>query len=173
MRVIFLDIDGVLNSVDWMMRGGSEIINYEDGGTQLDPKAVTLLESIVKNSGAKVVISSTWRRMYGYEQVAVFLRRHGFTGEVIGETPYFYEPGKVRGDEIQAWLDEHPEVKYFAILDDDSDMAHLMGRLVHTKYPHGLLPEHEPKILQLLQCRRKPNRTQRSDGSRQSWHPEE
>jgi hypothetical protein len=43
-----------------------------------------------------------------------------------------------RGEEIQAWLTENPDVTQFVILDDDSDMAHLIDHLVQTDHKVGL-----------------------------------
>ena len=160
MKVIFLDIDGVLNSVDWMKTIAPNSWKAGDGETQLDPAAVLRLDRVAKESGARIVISSTWRKIYRCGAIAGFLRRRGFTGEVIGETPDFSrlepcERGTVdgrfeRGHEIQAWLDEHPQVTHFAILDDDSDMAHLADHFVHTRHPSGLTDAHIPQLLKLL-----------------------
>ncbi len=161
-KVIFLDIDGVLNSVDWMQRiDGCNIWDQADGGSQLDPEAVKRLEYIVSKTGAQVVISSTWRKMYDVATIEGFLRRHGFTGKVIGETVHRIPTDErtttqqmasvyQRGWEINAWLDEHPEVTHFVILDDDSDMDGVPDNFVHTRYPHGLVDWHFPKILSLL-----------------------
>ena len=53
-----------------------------------------------------------------------------------------YESGiyvaKVRGDEIHEWLELHPEVTRFVILDDDSDMKHLLPYLLRTHPCEGL-----------------------------------
>jgi HAD domain in Swiss Army Knife RNA repair proteins len=87
---------------------------------------------------AKIVISSVWRQdgMYWLSKV---LRRNGIDHtRLIGVTPSHGElpdgrdsrPNTVRGHQIQAWLNQHPDVEQFVILDDDSDMAHLMQRFV-------------------------------------------
>lgn len=55
-----------------------------------------------------------------------------------------------RGHEIQRWLSEHPEVTSFAILDDDTDMAHLYDRLVLTDCEDGLQAEHVERLVVLL-----------------------
>jgi len=163
MKALFLDVDGVLNSVDWMQQiDGRNAWDQADGGTQLDPAAVLRLERIVRETGALVVISSSWRKMYDPETIEGFLRRHGFTGKVIGETAHHIpmeertteqqSSGKYqRGWEIKAWVDEHPEVTHFAILDDDSDMDGVADHFVHTEYPHGLTDEHVRKVLDLLE----------------------
>jgi hypothetical protein len=59
LKVIFLDVDGVLNS-----RGkwaGCDLANLTDSGTRIDPLAVARLKRIVDATDAKIVVSSTWR----------------------------------------------------------------------------------------------------------------
>jgi hypothetical protein len=67
----------------------------------------------------------------------------GIKGEFIGVTPdHLRRPqDSCRGDEINEWLSKN-EVESFIILDDDTDMADLMHRLVHTDFPDGLQDEH-------------------------------
>jgi hypothetical protein len=95
-------------------------------------------------------------------------RYRGFVGNIIGSTlecddrtPAFEKflqenPGHIdgtrrcRGNEIQAWLDAVPVVKTFAILDDDSDMGHLLPFLVRTSGQTGLQPEHVEQAIKLL-----------------------
>ena len=47
------------------------------------------------------------------------MRKNGVV-EIIDRTPDL--PGRLRGEEIEAWLAAHPEVEVYAILDDDTDM---------------------------------------------------
>lgn len=135
MKVIFLDFDGVLNSVEYWRRGSHRDAN--DTSLMLDPAAVGLVNQIVRRTGAKVVISSSWRILPSMRANEA-LNRCGFIGDIIGETPNLRDGVLVRGHEIQAWLDAHPEVKAFVILDDDSDMAHLAGNLVKTVHAVGI-----------------------------------
>jgi len=166
MRVLFLDVDGVLNSDDWISRReaaieavGEAIRNGEPppskptdldaDSRQFDPLAVLVLDEIITRSGAAIVISSTWRLLSPIPELVLLLMRKGFTHptSVIGCTPA--DLGN-RGNEIQAWLDTVGGVQSFAILDDDSDMGDLTPHLVKTSFQHGLLPEHVEKVLKLL-----------------------
>lgn len=107
----------------------------------LDPKAIALLNELLDRTGAKVVVSSTWRHAQDVDEIQECLDGKGFTGALIGTTPR--RGYAIRGEEIQAWIDStHHEVESFVILDDDSDMGKLMGRLVHTTWEKGLQPEH-------------------------------
>lgn len=149
MKVLFLDIDGVLNSEEWALK------KYQEGITgalqsEFDVEAVRHLNSIIEKSQAKVVISSSWRLIHELEYIVEMLRKFGFKGDVIGKTPRSKMSGW-RGNDIRRWLNEHPEVHRFAILDDDSDMRGVEDHFVQTSWMKGLQEEHVPKVLALLE----------------------
>lgn len=121
MKVIFLDIDGVLN----VMFPGRD--NY---GRLFHPEFVDNLRWIIDETGAKIVMSSTWR-FAGLEKMKQMWIDRNLPGELIDITidcvqlvddgrAEFYDLVE-RGHEIQQWLDEHPEVENYVILDDDND----------------------------------------------------
>lgn len=142
MKVLFLDIDGVINSeqsaVFWNREG------KDNGGlSRRDPDfcpiACSNLLSIFEDCpDVKIVVSSTWRLGETIESLEELLfTKVGIPrGTVVGITPAFRGD---RGLEIADWLKRHPEVTKFAIVDDDADMAHLMPHLKHTSWRHGLL----------------------------------
>lgn len=149
MKVIFLDIDGVLNSTKSAQKFGS--FNH------LDPSAIDILNHICVRTGAKVVISSSWRHM-GLQAVKDILISQGIEAEIIGMTPYWkIRDGNVvgayetRGEEIQVWLDKNPEVKNFVIIDDSNDMGDLAPHLVLTSINDGLIEDLIPRILETLE----------------------
>lgn len=115
MKILFLDIDGVLN-----------ILN-SGGLYALNKKRLRILEDIIKDTGAKIVLSSTWRKdNTAFRKLTRVLAYRGL--KIYDVTPDFsYQPQKpleraYRGHEIQDWLDRHPEVENYVIIDDDSDM---------------------------------------------------
>lgn len=119
MRVLFLDVDGVLNSRAYVYRMRAKDKKYRLW-LDVDPIAVALLKRIVEETGCKVVLSSTWRlykdsrdmvrnKVVRYIDCTADLQR----GSKRGIVP--------RGEEVKLWLDQHPEVTHYAILDDDSD----------------------------------------------------
>ncbi len=126
MKVIFLDVDGVLNYADCWFRPE----NKNKGKFIWDDDCIKRVNRIVKETGAKIVLSSDWR-LYDEYYDAV-LNKMNIEGEIIDVTPSLMN--LARGIEIQAWLDEHPEVTNFVILDDRDDMAHLMHKLVQTSF---------------------------------------
>jgi Swiss Army Knife RNA repair-like protein len=151
LKVIFLDIDGVLNSAEWFaaaqdVRSGlSRIDKLQE---MIEPRAVELLNDLLARTGATVVLSSSWRISYGMGFIGRALMKRGFTGRIRHRTPVIGSP---RGREIQAWLDsseEKPET--FVILDDNSDMAHLSHRLVQTTWGSGLQAEHVERAVEML-----------------------
>ena len=142
MKVIFLDIDGVLNSSDYMRCLHRLKVNHGIGDTMdeygqlFDSRCVNYLDLIIRETGAKIVISSTWR-MGGLPKMQAMWQARSLPGEVIGITPRYpsgeiqekyYQPGVGRGYEIQEWLEEHSNIESYVILDDDSDM------LSHQKF---------------------------------------
>jgi len=156
MKIIFLDFDGVLNSHWYMLENPKEWNKAMAEENQIDPENVAILNKIVKETGAKIVISSSWRLIRTKEQLTTYLQKRGFIGEVIDMTPdgIFQNGiwhGAERGMEIQAWLDSSKEpVESFVILDDNSDMAHLKHKLILTGYLVGLEDIHAIKAIQML-----------------------
>lgn len=146
MRVIFLDVDGVLNCRNrWESLPQA---NSRSIGSKVDPDAVIRLRAILEATGAKIVVSSTWRHFF-MRELTEFLHHHGVNRDlVVGQTPYCSSGH--RGEEIQRWLTEHPEVNSFVILDDDSDVEPFEDRLVQTTWEYGLLDGHVPVAIDVL-----------------------
>lgn len=142
-KVAFLDLDGVCNSEAWYHRRPWERCWF-------DPVAVVRVSAMAQQADAAVVISSSWRTGQDTEWLRGFLYAYGFDAPIIDQTPIIKIVGRGRGDEIQQWLDEHPGVDRFVILDDSSDMGHLLPRLVQSTWEHGFLEEHVAAALRLL-----------------------
>ena len=118
-KVIFLDFDGVLNLIPQ---------GHDYYGGIFHPEFVENLGRIIKETGAKLVISSSWRHG-GLERMRMMWEHREYPGDIIAITPDlrwspdFEDDYKmVRGDEIQAILDQMPEITNYVILDDDTDM---------------------------------------------------
>lgn len=130
MKIIFLDVDGVLNSEHWYIKNHKRHPERCRTDTAIDPRFVRNLRKIVKRTGAKIVLSATCcgvvrkDRAHYLHQI---LDRYGL--EIYD---YTLRLGRERGHEIQDWLDKHKGVTNIVILDDDSDMLHLTKYLVKT-----------------------------------------
>lgn len=119
MKVIFLDIDGVLNSELWYKNRYDKIIDseiqYKYPTYEFDPHCIYQLNRIILETEAKVVVSSTWRIGKRVIDLQNLLESVGFVGEIIDTTPSFFARGidndenKIsytvpRGCEIDWWL---------------------------------------------------------------------
>jgi hypothetical protein len=154
MKVVFLDIDGVLNHCD--TRSDVVPTMKEPLPIPIAPECMLRLNRLIAETGAQIVISSSWRTFCRWQDLGPALVRHGLVGAVIGETPdlvndeVWLENWRVRegaaftfeklerGWEIGEWLAAHPEVTSFVILDDCSDMDALIPWLVLTHPNEGL-----------------------------------
>lgn len=158
MKVIFLDFDGVLNSHQsatfWHNKRDQtkwENEMYESWpGTlreyiaqEFCPIAMSNVEELMRRvPDLKVVVSSTWRIGETVEGLRKILAPSKLIGDaIIDTTPYFRWKGGDdvdRGHEIKDWLDRHPEVTHYVIVDDDSDMLDSQKEnFVHTSSLHG------------------------------------
>lgn len=144
MKVVFLDIDGVLNSTRTCVAHGGYPFNFGPKDmAQFDNTAIALVRGIIRAAGAQVVLSSAWRTTHAFADVGKALDM-----PIIGCTPMLCG---CRGDEIKCWLDAHPEVECYAIIDDSGDM--LAGQapfFVHTDMHEGFLWRDAEKLAGLL-----------------------
>ena len=113
-KIIFLDIDGVLNV---MSR------EFDEFGQLFNPIFVNNLAYIIEKTNAKLVISSFWRYR-GLKFMRNLWKYRNLPGEIIGITPDFInDDDSVRGDEIKSWLETNKDiVETYCIIDDDEDM---------------------------------------------------
>ena len=165
MKVIFLDVDGVLNSVDDLMEYREQnnikgTILYDD----ISDKRLLLLKELVNKTNAEIVISSSWRmgwirngkpKELNPKSLLYKLksRLNEYDLHYLDVTPYLWKENSShqRGDEIREWLNNHPEVTNFVILDDEDDMCEFTKtHLVQTDYQHGLLQKHVDEAIELL-----------------------
>lgn len=136
-RVIFLDIDGVLAPIRRWDRYGD-----------LDRACMQVLNEIVAQSGADVVVSSTWRYGKTASELQEMLEAEGFSGRVVDTTPTG-TPGSSRGEEISAWLAEH-DVSRYVIIDDHVDVGDLRSHLVQTQPAQGLQSTDARRVIAIL-----------------------
>ena len=170
MKIVFLDVDGILT-----------YSNYRNVKTEnIDISKVKLLKEICDKTGAKVVISSSWRGTktytpYIYHVLINILTSNGI--EVLGDTPYIdpefdgdtsalvatiledlpylkVKHGTGRATEIQVWINEH-DVEAFVILDDEdfdwADYGYEKYWIQPTWFGDGgLKKEHADKAIEIL-----------------------
>lgn len=122
MNVIFLDVDGVLNNGEHILKL-VELLGEEQyfqlhrdlGEMPFDYQSCMLLHGLINKTGAEIVLSSSWRT-----SSACIEAIEKYTGlKIKGITPVSYT---IRGREIQQYLNAHKEITNYVIIDDDSDM---------------------------------------------------
>jgi len=105
-KVIFLDIDGVLNC--------TKTSNPRDLPYVIDKRLSGVLNRLIARTHAKVILISDWR----YDPAGLFSARyHGVKYQ--DAVPDW--PKKSRGEEIRGWLRKHRDVDRYAVIDDDDD----------------------------------------------------
>lgn len=148
--VLFLDIDGVLNSSKFFE---SQDRNSKHGivlvSSQIDVNAIDLLNKLIEKTNANIVISSTWRLGHTIYNMQNTFRAHGFKypDNIIGCTPDL--PGKTRGAEIVRWLSKVP-VDSFVVFDDDEDMKGIEDHFIKTDFENGLQEEHITRAINMF-----------------------
>ena len=133
MKILFLDVDGVLNS----FAPPNEHSIYWDGNYSypFNDISVSLIKRLVKECELTIVLSSSWRLLQeDLDCIEGFLRTYDMT--IFDETPVIRDNKLgVRGREIQQWLDKNKDLDItdFIIIDDDNDMGELSDKLILTK----------------------------------------
>lgn len=120
MKIIFLDIDGVLNV---------HRQEHDKYGSLFHENFVDNLATIIKETSAKIIISSSWR-LNGLPAMQQMWVDRNLPGEVVGITPYIH--GVARGTEIAKWLFTRYCDGYVIIDDDDDMLPSQMNNFVKT-----------------------------------------
>ena len=117
MKIIFLDFDGVMDTeyYDHILSEAGKPIS-DEYGLLFDPECVKNLKYIIDNTGADIVVSSTWKDDMSYKEILDMWKYRGLPGFVTDVTPTTAK--HIRGDEIDAWLKECPTECNYVIIDD-------------------------------------------------------
>lgn len=169
-KIIFLDVDGVLNCRDYI----------NDATNDIDPSKVQMIADLCNKTNAKVVITSSWRGSKNYTpHIYTILRQtlDTYNVPVIGDAPYIelefvqtrrtrnttaltdcdtFKYGTGRGAEVKHYIDEHHTEKYVIFDDEDWDWKsyglaeHWCKSTYYSKHHGGLQQSHINKALTLL-----------------------
>jgi hypothetical protein len=147
MKVIFLDHDGVIClSTEW----GSRFKNKEGLDSVFDrfnDKAIKVLNQILDETDAEIVISSDWRYHATLAQMQDLYAIRGIKKLPIGYTrndltPKFtssyndFELEETRSLEILDWIKNHPDITHWVAI-DDMDLSQHFGP-ISGNYSWGL-----------------------------------
>lgn len=131
MRVLFLDVDGVLN------RAGFQPAESVGLRSWIEPELARRLDQLVRATRADLVMSSDWRIDRGLDELRAELAATGIEAPLIGATPEL--AGQPRWREIEAWMVEHRVAREAVVIVDDlHDMGKLAARFVRTSPLNGL-----------------------------------
>ena len=160
-KLLFLDIDGVLNNVGQMVCKQPSRMD----AANLSKDAVKIVEWICDTTGAQVYISSTWRIGRTVDWFKGLFEAYGWVNPpIVGLTPIHNNINATRGEEILSVCMAQDEIVEYVILDDDSDMLPeqlfvkvdpAMGLTIKDAIRVckllGVKPEHEVKFKQIEQ----------------------
>ena len=170
-KYLFLDIDGVLNTMVYaracQWKYGT--VRDEDGAF-FDPEAVRNLKYILDCVPAKLIISSSWRKN-GMEWMKQLWKKRNLPGEIYSLTPiigkveyqniidetssFSYISYAKRGLEINEWLKKNTNSRTspyeYAIIDDEDDFLFVQSENLIIPDPEtGLTKEVADRVIELL-----------------------
>lgn len=154
MKILFLDFDGVITiPPTWNIKTDK----------------IKFIKKIVDSTGAKIVVSSSWRcgcpptiketvdKMIGHpkrcpqNRMINWLIDNLYDCTPCYSTEQYKLPFGGRGGEIQAWLNAHPDVENYVILDDDGDMDDSqLFHFVQTNYEDGITDAETERAIKVL-----------------------
>jgi Swiss Army Knife RNA repair-like protein len=149
-KVLFLDIDGVVNNQN----------NFSPTAQRtpypIDSYCAFLVGRIQIQTDCEVVLSSSWRHYPDAVKIVSdsVVKLLDKTPDVVWDKKKRFARGRewpheLRGDEVNAWLEKHPEVTKYAILDDDGDFYDDQP-LFQTTFKEGLTDEIAEKVIEHL-----------------------
>ena len=165
-KILFLDMDGVLNTKWWYTQMDRNTPK-DQYGYAFDPKTVANLKRIVEETGADIVISSSWKCM-GLSQMEDMWEERNLPGKIIGITPNSVsdemllnadidsiELFHIRGEEIKEWLAMHGKrISNYAIIDDmDNMLPEQQSHFVHTNPEVGITENDADRIITILKTK--------------------
>ena len=161
MKVIFLDIDGVLNAEDdFGENKPNPHFSYHHG---ISEEKLNRLKKIVDKTSAKIVLVSSWK--VGYEkylknkenEIGVYLtNKMKEAGLEIFDTTIKYDTdkGNSRGIEIALYLIDHKEITNYIVIDDDEridyEKFNVLPHLIKTSPLTGLTDVVKDKAIKEL-----------------------
>ncbi len=154
MNIIFLDVDGVLNSTNNLVEVSKRNKRpYSGYDYPFDMICILNLVYLVIFTDSRIVITSTWRKdEIGKNVLLNELRKYDLDNRVIGYTRILHN----REEEIKDYLRSMDIPIRFIILDDDSDFDELKDYLIQTDYHTGLsFDDAEEGIKRLTDCKKK------------------
>ena len=161
--IAFIDIDGVLNNTHFI--GDNP---YETKYLKIHKEPMQQLKKLVNETGAKLILSSYWREYWGTgNNIGRELDRvFGAENLVISDRTGAEE--RSRSDEIKKYLNDHPEVEAFVVIDDDKCLfpnvetdETLAGKVVFTNEKYGFTESDMRTAIDIIKQQLQQNREEK------------
>ena len=153
MKIIFLDFDGVMDTAFYDHILSEEgLPPCDDFGVVFDPECVKCLGKIIHATGADIVVTSTWKDFMTYKDILDMWEYRELPEFVTDVTPTL-SPHCIRGDEIDAWLDDCKSDCQYVIIDDldaSNFNEHQWPRLLVVNPFNGLDEDIAERAIRLL-----------------------
>ena len=158
MQIIFLDIDGVMNSHQWLEQQPPFSLR-EHPERAIDPAAVQHLNHLTDKTGAQIVVTSTWRLKWSVHRLRKIFVNSDIRGALLDVTEVLTVAASMhhkmhvdpRAQEIFNWLQHHPEVTQYVVLDDLLNLGELRDRHVIVDAAIGLTHKNISEALEILE----------------------
>lgn len=146
MKIVFLDIDGVMNSEIYYKSINTKVKDWD----RFKPEAVKLLKQLLDEFNAKIVITSSWR--FGAKELLIKeLTKSGLKKYLHKNWKTAMLQGGERGKEIRLWLENNSGIENYVIFDDAETMLEEQSQnFIRTNISNGLEMEHYIRAREIL-----------------------
>lgn len=150
MNTLFLDIDGVLNSLEYYMNPPEDSFNSYPL-SEFDKRAINIINKlIVECNISKLVISSDWRNVWTKKELVNIFNSVGLKMPSYVDTTECFinefsddEYDKIgRGYEIQKYINDNDVINYIIIDDDNRFLEEQQSKLILTSFNNGIQLNH-------------------------------
>lgn len=158
MNTLFLDIDGVLNSLEYFMNPPEDSFNSYPL-CEFDKRAINIINKIIRECGiSNLVISSDWRNVWTKEElINIFISVGLKIPSKVDTTECFINKFSVdeydkigRGYEIQKYINDNNIINYIIIDDDNRFLEEQQSKLILTSFNNGVQLNHLTKAKKIL-----------------------
>jgi len=142
MKVVFLDIDGVMtsNSLNEEINKSTSVYTFSKG-------CVNALNKILESHRSKIVLTSSWRTVFDVEKQCEIFSENGVVQMPYSQTiDLGYEN---RSEEIRQYISKQKNISNFLIL-DDMEIIGFDDNFIRVDFNTGLTMEHIGKAIKIL-----------------------
>ncbi|MGM9878237.1 MAG: HAD domain-containing protein [Bacilli bacterium] len=148
MNIIFLDVDGVLNSTKKLIKISNLTGKpYSEINYPFDENCMNNLKYLVEKTDSYIIISSSWRKQNDMRnRLLEELRKYDLENRIIGYTKALGN----KADEIREYILSSCHNINFIVLDDDKKLENMIDNLIITDSYYGLSKENVDTAIRLL-----------------------